>query len=78
MLGDLHKTRPDNVRLDIKAIQRNDKGIGFVCFDDDAIVGFVPVHISKLSCFGISDFVASINISGWAYALRMRSQATLK
>ena len=44
MLGDLHETRPDNVRLDIKAIQRNDKCVGFICFNDDAVVGFVPVH----------------------------------
>lgn len=32
------------MRLDIKAVERNDKGICLVGFDDDAIVCFVPVQ----------------------------------
>src|SRR5690606_19513067 len=42
---------------------------------DDAHAASPP---KRLSCLGCSAFVASTNISGWAYALRMRSTAISK
>jgi hypothetical protein len=42
LLGDLYKSRSDDVCLDIKAIERNDKCVGVAGFDNDAIVCLVP------------------------------------